>query len=196
MNDLAHFQLAAAEDGWLVGALLGDHVKGVLREADWSWPASWLTGVRLHRRVDAVTDRHPALEPCRASLPAAWRRYAGIILDVSLDHWLACHWSEFNQQPLAAFEQRVYRVLAEALPVLPDSARRRAESLVHYQPLADYRQWAMVPATMERIARRLSRSNPLPQAAEQLLQLWPSWEEPFAAFYTDLPRHLDINAGQ
>ena len=126
MNDLAHFQLAAADDGWLVGALLGDHVKGLLRDGD--WPEDWLTGMRLHRRIDAVTDRHPALEPCRASLPAAWRRYAGIIIDISLDHWLARHWTEVHPQPLTSFEQRVYRVLGEALPDLPGSARQRAQA--------------------------------------------------------------------
>lgn len=190
MNDLAHFQLAAAHDGWLVGALLGDHIKGPLRAGD--WPPSWLTGIRLHRRIDAVTDHHPILADCRASLPAELRRYAGIIVDVCIDHWLANHWAEVHPQPLPEFEQRVYGVLETALPGMPAGARRRTEALIRYQPLGHYRDWETVSAALTRISQRLSRPNPLATAAGQLAALWPQWQQPFARFYADLPRHLNV----
>lgn len=188
MNDLAHFHLAAATDGLLVGALLGDHVKGILRDGE--WPESWLAGIRLHRRIDAVADHHPALEPCRASLPPTLRRYAGIILDVSLDHWLAIHWPSVSAQPLPEFEQRVYRVLADALPRLPESARQHAEMLIQHQPLQSYRDWEMVPTMLGHISKRLAHNNPLGKMAHSLRPLWPHWQQPFANFYADLPRAL------
>jgi len=175
----------------MVGALLGDHVKGVLREGD--WPDSWLAGIRLHRRIDALTDRHPALDPCRESLPPEWRRYGGLLIDVCLDHWLACHWSEVSDEPLAPFAQRVYQVLDQALPELPPSARRHASLLIRHQPLQDYRHRDMVIATLERIGRRLSRPNPLHRSREVLAPRWELWRLPMARFYRELPGQLELS---
>lgn len=188
MNELAHFQLAAADDGLLVGALLGDYVKGPLRADE--WPPGWLAGIRLHRRIDAVTDAHPLLDDCRASLPPELRRYAGIILDVALDHWLARNWRSVHPEPLERFEARVYLALETALADLPAQAARRTEALLRHRPLGHYRNWSMLETALTHIGARLTRRNPLPAAAPQVAALWPQWQQPFQRFYRALPAEL------
>lgn len=188
MNELAHFQLAAAKDGWLVGALLGDYVKGPLRENE--WPDTWLEGIRLHRRIDALTDNHPLLTPIRDDLPPELRRYAGILVDVTLDHWLARHWDRIHPDPLRHFTQHVYRVLEAARPDMPPAAARRAGALIRHQPLGHYRDWSMVCAALARISQRLTRDNPLDQAARIIKPLQSSWGQRFEAFYPVLAAEL------
>ena len=45
MNYLAHFHLAGSDNGLIVGALLGDYVKGPLTE---QYSAEFLNGIILH----------------------------------------------------------------------------------------------------------------------------------------------------
>jgi acyl carrier protein phosphodiesterase len=70
--------------------------------------------VRLHRRVDAATDRHQVMRREREAFIAGERRYAGIVLDLAADHALAQTWSDFHPQPLADFAQRCAEALADA----------------------------------------------------------------------------------
>ena len=71
MNYLAHFHLAARlasergeeGDGLLIGALLGDYVKGPLRG---DYPDDWEEGIRLHRRTYRQSPHYQRL-PARLS---------------------------------------------------------------------------------------------------------------------------------
>ncbi|NCF19921.1 MAG: ACP phosphodiesterase, partial [Haliea sp.] len=100
MNFLAHFHLAWPDAGLVAGGLEGDYYKGPLRG---DLPAAIERGVRLHRAIDAYTDRHPVLEQLRRQFPERLRRYAGILIDISFDHYLSRHWSSFSDIPLGEF---------------------------------------------------------------------------------------------
>lgn len=183
MNYLAHFHLAQADDDWIVGALLGDFVKGPLRG---SWPAGWEQGVRLHRRIDARSDSHPLRRTAAETLPPHYRRYAGIVLDVCCDHWLSRQWRLFHPEPLPQFAARVYAVLQRHRGQLPEPAARMAARLIEHDVLGIFGRWDTVAATLERVGHRLRRANPLADAGTELQPLLPALEAHFAAFYSDL----------
>ena len=46
-------------------------------------------GIDLHRAIDVFTDSHDEVLAARELLPAPFRRYAGILLDMWFDHCLA-----------------------------------------------------------------------------------------------------------
>lgn len=183
MNYLAHFHLAQASDDWIVGALLGDFVKGPLRGA---WPAGWEQGMRLHRRIDAVSDRHPLRQQMAQTLPQSYRRYAGILLDVYGDYVLSRHWALFNDEPLAVFKTRVYGLLARHRDALPPPAARMATRLIDYDVLGIYHRWDTVAGTLERIGTRLRGDNPLRDAAAALESHQRELDENFLLFYPQL----------
>lgn len=60
MNHLAHIVLAGTDEGLRLGAFLGDHVKGRADLDD--LPSGWAAGVVLHRRIDSLSDAHPAVQ--------------------------------------------------------------------------------------------------------------------------------------
>ncbi len=190
MNDLAHFHLAAchgAADA-LIGALLGDYLKGPLDSA-WPehWPQRWRAGVLLHRRIDAYCDSHPVLAAQRRTFSPRMRRFGGIVLDVGMDHLLARHWSRFHPgQELPAFAAGVYAALEPVLPLLPEAAHRRARRIIRHDALSHFRHREAVPATLARIGERLSRPTPLLDAGPEFERLLPQIERSFLDFYPQL----------
>lgn len=180
MNYLAHFQLAWPEEGLVVGALEGDYLKGPL---DGALPAPIEQGVRLHRAIDAFTDQHPLMAALRREFPAPLRRYAGILIDLSFDHFLSRHWADYSDQPHGDFNDRVYASLHRNQHHLSPPARRMYSRMREYDLLDRYRHWETIPATAARIGERFRRGNPFLQAADQLEPVRPRLERGFHEFY-------------
>lgn len=103
MNFLAHLWLADRTRTSLAGSVLGDVVRGSDLSA---YPGDIAEGIRLHRTVDAATDRHPLSVELRSHFAAGERRYAGIVLDLAADHVLAAGWAGYHAEPLDAFAGR------------------------------------------------------------------------------------------
>jgi acyl carrier protein phosphodiesterase len=183
VNYLAHFHLARADDGWIAGALLGDYIKGPLA-AD--WPSPLRHGIQLHRRIDAFTDTHPLRLEFARHLPDNCRRYAGIVLDVCCDHWLSVHWARFEAQSLPDFSARIYAVLQANLMQMPAPAARMAQRLAEHDVLLQYRDAAVVAATLERIGWRLRNDNPLRAIGAELDAYLAAAEPIFSELYPQL----------
>lgn len=195
MNYLAHFHLAdavASTTGYngqalLIGGLLGDFVKGPLKGA---LPLDWEVGIRLHRRIDALTDAHPLTRQCLDDLPPAYRRYGGIMLDLCFDHCLSRQWSAFHRAPLAHFNRRAYdQVLAQA-DRFPRAASRQIGVLAQHDVLSGMADWARIEAMLGRIGQRIVRANPLAECGPVLARQLPVIEARFLELYPQLLANL------
>jgi len=183
MNYLAHFHLAWPDEGLVAGGLEGDYYKGPLRG---ELPAAIERGVRLHRAIDAYTDNHPQIRQLRRDFPPSLRRYAGILIDLSFDHYLSRHWSDFSDIPLPAFNDEVYRTLQSNAEHLSEGSRRMLRRLVDYDILGLYHDWETVPASAARIGERFKRHNPFTDLERELAPARDRLEQAFLAFYPDL----------
>ncbi|SFF27089.1 Acyl carrier protein phosphodiesterase [Fontimonas thermophila] len=166
MNFLAHLWLAERTGTSLAGAILGDVVRGADLSA---YPPELALGIRLHRRIDARTDRHPQIRALRSGFAAGARRYAGIVIDLACDHALAADWSSHSAEPLAVFCQRAAVAVARqarwfeyAGGCAPDAERFAAL-------LRSYAEPSGIDQAFARIARRLRAPAPLLAAASD----WP-----------------------
>ncbi|MCB1678373.1 MAG: DUF479 domain-containing protein [Halioglobus sp.] len=185
MNYLAHFHLAWPDPGLVAGGLEGDFYKGTLRG---ELPAALERGVRLHRAIDAYTDRHPLVHRLRREFPPDLRRYAGILVDLCFDHYLSVHWQTFANIPMEEFKQAVYGHLREHESALSHGSRTLLQGMVRYDILGGYLDWDSVPAGAARIGQRLRRDNPLGAVATTLVPLRDSLERTFLDFYPELQR--------
>lgn len=182
MNHLAHFHLAAGCEHLVVGALLGDYLKGPLCGA---LPAALERGVRLHRRIDALTDADHDLRALRAGFAGPGRRLAGIVLDVFLDYLLTRHWQRFATTPLPAFAAGVCATLDRHRDVLPPPARRQAGRIVEHELLLRYGEQAIVDGTLEHLGARLGRSDAM---RVTVARAWERIDEVEAVFLALYPR--------
>ncbi len=183
MNFLAHFHLAWPDAGLIAGGLEGDFVKGPLRGA---LPPHLERGIKLHRAVDAFTDGHSLIQHLRQCLPPDLRRYAGILIDLSFDHYLSRHWSDFSDIPLTDFNSEVYRTLTAQQFILSEGGRRMLARLVEFDVLGLYLQWDNVLASATRIGERFQRSNPFLDLERQLSPAQDTLEQAFLNFYPQL----------
>jgi acyl carrier protein phosphodiesterase len=169
---------------------MGDFVKGLLPAG---LQPDLAAGVALHRRIDSFADRHPAFQRSRERVSPARRRYAGIMVDLFYDHFLALRWDEFGPGELAAFSAQTYALLTERHQELPEKLAALLPFMIRGDWLTSYRQPENVALALDRMAeKRLSRPNPLAGAGMELLADYAGFESDFRAF---LPDALAFTAG-
>ncbi|NND43886.1 MAG: DUF479 domain-containing protein [Xanthomonadales bacterium] len=189
MNFLAHLHLARGDDELMLGALLGDFVRG--RRELWSWPAGIRNGIRLHRKIDRFTDHSRQVKSLRAEFGQPFRRYCGIIIDLAFDHELARNWHLYSTIPLVEFDRQVRAVLAPFEEQLP-------ERLLRFMAYADrrglfeaYRDEDEMLFSLAGIGTRLTRENPLHRAGEIWPDIRPAIRESCASFYPEAQSRVD-----
>ena len=179
MNYLAHLYLSEPnEDAWL-GSLLGDFVKGPL---DGRYGTDITRAIALHRKIDSFTDAHPMVLRSKARVSAGRRRYAGIMIDMFYDHFLAKNWVEFHDEPIREFTARIYRVLHLRHALLPDRLQYMAPRMAQTDWLASYAEVDSIRTALDRMGRRLKRENRLLDSADELREHYAELESDFRIF--------------
>lgn len=186
MNYLAHFHLAYGSSDLIIGALLGDFVKGPLKGLRHQGIEN---GIRLHRKIDVFTDRHEIIRQCHQHFQPDFRRYAGIMTDVAFDHFLSKHWNDFHPQSMEDFSAEVFSAL-RADSNLPDGAQRMAEVLEYHKVFQHYQHWKTVDSALSNIGQRFKADNPMANAAAELHKHYSILEDTFLDFYQDLQKHV------
>lgn len=187
MNYLAHFQLSHGNNGLMIGALLGDVVKGPLKGKH---PCSWEQGIQLHRSIDAYTDSHTIIRNCCQLFPKPYRRFSGIMLDMAFDHFLTLHWREFHEENLPSFSTHIYQLLQQSK--LPEAGRKKAEHIIQHDLLNHYQDWSFIIDVIASIGGRMRVNNPLAQASEVLDEQYQQIEASFLSFYPQLQQQVDL----
>lgn len=185
MNFLAHAFLARDDIDLMLGSLMGDFVKGPL---DDQYAPAITRGLILHRRVDTYTDSHALVVRSRSRIGPERRRYAGILIDLFYDHYLARYWSDYSAMPLEQFTASVYASLLERPHLLPERLQRIAPSMAKTDWLGSYRSTEAVGEALNRIGTRFKRGNPLLGSIEELIANYEGLEEDFRAFFPEVVR--------
>lgn len=185
MNYLAHAFLAAPCDERMCGALIGDFAKGLDLAA---LPVAIADGVRAHRRVDRFTDDHPVVRRARARFTPPFRRFAGIIVDVAFDHYLARDFERIARRDLSEFTSSVYRALEANERFLPERLARVRPHMTEHDWLGSYAALENVGRALTGISRRMKRENPLGSALEQVRARRDELALDFAEFFPELRR--------
>ncbi|MBY0524681.1 MAG: ACP phosphodiesterase [Gemmataceae bacterium] len=153
MNWLAHVFLSEPDLDFRLGNLLADIVKGRDRHG---MSDAFLRGTRCHQVIDAFTDFHPVVHRSRARVRDAHGRFAGILVDVFYDHFLARDWDRYTSEPLHVFTSRFYASIQAQPVALPGEARMAVERMIADDRLGSYRQIEGIEASLLRISVRLS----------------------------------------
>ena len=188
MNFLAHLYLSKTFDDAMVGNLMADFVKGN--------PAGLhnrevCQGIALHRSIDTFTDAHPVVRESKARLSPTYRHYAGVIVDIFYDHFLAVHWGQFNGVPLPEFARAVYRLLNEKKPLLTDQMRMVAKYMQEQNWLVGYAQLAGIERVFQGMARRTRFVSGMERATEDLRRDYTYYEKEFFRYFPDLIRYVE-----
>lgn len=188
MNYLAHLYLAEVTGTSLVGNFLGDFVKGRLDKAN--LPTAVEFGVFMHRRIDVFTDAHPVVLRSRNRISKLRRRYAGIVIDMAYDHFLALNWSNYCNKPLPIFVGEFYSELENNSEYLPDTSKKIIPYLIQGNWLENYQSMAGITFGLNGISRRMNRrfnrENTLWDSSEEITGNFEELQKDFFEFFPEL----------
>lgn len=140
-------------------------------------------GIRRHREIDLFTDSHPVFLRSKARFTPPLRRFAGILVDVIYDHFLARDWMRFSPQPLRQFSDEFYAALVANRASIPAIAFERLEPMQADNWFCSYADIEGVETALRRISTRLSRPFDMSAGAAVLAENYAAFESDFAEFF-------------
>ena len=127
MNFLAHVQLSGGNAKLITGNLIADAYKGSSYK---SLTPEIQVGVRLHRKIDEITDTNPDVLAMKKIVAIYFNRYAAIALDVYFDHFLSVHWEKFNNSTLSEEIVKIHKCLVANYDHVNLKSREFLEKLI------------------------------------------------------------------
>jgi acyl carrier protein phosphodiesterase len=189
---LAHAFLSEPDIECRLGNLLADLVKGRDRAG---MTAAFLRGVQFHQAIDAFTDSHPVVQRSRARIAGEHRRFAGILVDVFYDHFLALDWERYSAESLDVFTARLYADLRAHPLRLPAEVQAVADRMLDEDFLGSYRRIEGIEAALRRVSLRLEarvgRAFGLEKAVSELQANFQGLGSDFAEFFPLLQAHVE-----
>jgi acyl carrier protein phosphodiesterase len=183
MNFLAHLYLSGDDNKIAIGNFIGDFVKGAEIE---KYDSRIKTGIKLHRAIDEYTDNHPLVLSSKDKLRKKYRHYAGVILDIFFDHFLALNWNQFHPQPLRKFIDDQYSLLQTNKPILPSRTQQMLPFMVSNDWLFNYQYFEGIQQVMNGMARRTKFHSKMEESVVELKLHHASFQEDFLAFFPEL----------
>lgn len=143
-------------------------------------------GILLHRAIDSYTDAHPVFRQSTKRLHPVYHHYAGVIVDIFYDHFLAKNWTLYHNEPLTEYVGNFYKSLKANYSVLSDGTK-------HMMPHMISNDWLMSYATTDGIAKiltqmdhRTKHKSGMKNSINELLEFYTEFEEEFTNFFISL----------
>ena len=140
----------------------------------------------MHRKVDIYTDSHAVVRSSKSLVCADRRRFAGVLVDVFYDHFLAKNWLEYSQLPLREFSRNAYKVLQDNRDILPESLQQVLPKIIAYDWLNSNKEIDGIDHALKRISARINWTNNLADGIEDLTVNYQQIESDFRAFFPNL----------
>lgn len=181
---------AIVDDAWqrslIAGGFLGDFLKG---RVPTEMPEPLALGVRLHRRIDAYSNRQAMIRRSCDRFPTELRRFAPIFVDIIADHLLATSWSTHHAAPLTDFTGSTYSSIDEHRDWLSESGREFLDYASASDLFARYQDWSVIERALHSVARRIRRPELGPLAAAVSLDLYQELTRDFEDYFPDILDH-------
>jgi len=188
LNFLAHTYLSGCNEEIIVGNFMGDYVKGKNYN---QFPELVRKGILIHRDIDTYTDMHPITRRSKLRISPRYHKYAGIIIDIFYDHFLASLWDDFSSLSLQEFVNRTYDLLKRNYKVLPEAIKRWFPTFLENNWMMAYQSVEGIELVLERMAANTSLPNHAGYAVEVLSERYDSFKSDFLEFFPSIIRFLE-----
>lgn len=190
MNFLAHLYLSGDSDEIKLGNFIGDYVKG---NKHLKYPEMVAYGIRMHRSIDSFTDQHQDVREFISILKPGYGRYAGIVADVFLDHFLASNWNDYSPYTLHRFSKQAHAVFLSNFMLLPFRVKQFLPFLIQHKRLESYAQRDSMFQVLEIMSRRTSLPANSQWALEVLHQEYDRFEALFRSFFANITDYVETD---
>ncbi len=182
MNFLAHIYLSYNHPEIEIGNFIADSVKG---NNYLEYPNRIKEGIILHRKIDTFTDTHPIIRSAKDYF-SEYNHYAGVILDIVLDHFLAKNWSYFHDLPLLDFTHNFYNLLEHNWKYLPKRVQQFYPNMKSQNWLYMYQSIPGITDILYQMNRRTNNISKMNFSVIELRKFYTEIEESFFLFFKEL----------
>ncbi|MDL2144180.1 acyl carrier protein phosphodiesterase [Flavobacterium tructae] len=184
MNFLAHIYLSGENDLIKIGNFMADGIRGKQFE---HFPEDVQKGILLHRFIDTYTDSHDVFRQSTKRLHEKYHHYAGVIVDIVYDHFLAKNWEKYSDEKLDRFVNQFYRSLHENYPILTEKTQDMMPYMIKQNWLLSYQTVEGIHQILTQMDRRRSKNQSNMQfASAELKEFYPEFEREFTLFFEDM----------
>lgn len=183
MNFLAHIYLSGDNDLIKIGNFMADGIRGKQYE---NFPLDIQKGIVLHRAIDTYTDAHPLFRQSTKRLHTNYHHYAGVIVDVFYDHFLAKNWNSYSNEKLEDFVARFYQSLDKNIDILSDKTRNFMPYMIQHNWLVSYQTVEGITKILTQMDSRTNNQSKMRFANTELVKFYSEFENEFTLFFKDL----------
>ncbi len=183
MNFLAHLYLSENNTNIMIGNFIADSIRG--NQFAHLHPEIQ-KGIKLHREIDTFTDAHKIVRKSKRRLNKRYGLYAGVVIDIFYDHYLAKNWDLYSAIPLDLYVDQVYELLQSNYDILPEKTQYMLPFMIEHNWLYNYQFTEGIQRVMNGMNRRTKNRAQMNLAIEDLLALDAQFQEDFTAFFEEL----------
>jgi acyl carrier protein phosphodiesterase len=200
MNWLAHIFLSEPNVESRLGNLLGDLVKG--KDLDDINP-NLRQGMARHYAIsqgegfanDKFTDSHPVVKISKQRIDRNYSKFAGILIDIFYDHFLAKNWELYSYYRLSDFTAEIYASFQNYQGDIPALAKQKISQIIEEDWLTSYQHLSGVENALgridDRIKARMGDKIKLVDAMKILEREYTTLETDFNLFFPELQQHIE-----
>jgi acyl carrier protein phosphodiesterase len=183
MNFLAHIYLSGENDLIKIGNFMADGIRGKQFE---HFPEDVQKGILLHRFIDTYTDSHDVFRTSTKRLHDRYHHYAGVIVDIVYDHFLAKNWTKYSDEELEHFVKRFYHSLHDNYEILTEKTQGLMPYMIERNWLVSYRTTEGIQHILTQMDRRSKNISQMQFAVEELIEFYDEFEEEFTLFFEEM----------
>ena len=183
MNFLAHIYLSGESDELKIGNFIGDFVKASDME---NYSKTINQGIEMHWAIDEFTDQHLIVQKSKDRLRPKYGHYAGVIVDIYYDHYLARNWKNYHSQDLRIYVNNQYRMLESHISILPKKVVHMLPFMIQHDWLYNYQYFDGIERVMHGMANRSSFNSKMDESVLELKKYHREFEKEFEEFFVEL----------
>jgi acyl carrier protein phosphodiesterase len=183
MNFLAHIYLSGDNDLIKIGNLMADGIRGKHFEG---YPLDIQKGIILHRFIDTYTDAHLVFRKSTKRLHEKYHHYAGVIVDVFYDHFLAKNWNHYSEENLELYVARFYQSLQDNYDLLSERTKGMMPYMLNQNWLVSYQTTEGINRILTQMDSRTKNESKMRFATHELIEYYTDFEQEFTTFFEDL----------
>ena len=183
MNYLAHIFLSGDNELVKIGNFMADGIRGKDYE---KFHPDIKKGILLHREIDTYTDAHPVFRKSTKRLHAKYHHYAGVIIDVYYDHFLAKNWNRYTDGSLRLYVSNFYKSLEKNYDHLTPRTKQILPIMLDHNWLMSYATAEGISNILVQMDRRTGNRSQMRFASEDLMNSYKHFEYEFQIFFEEL----------
>ncbi|AWI26236.1 acyl carrier protein phosphodiesterase [Flavobacterium pallidum] len=183
MNFLAHIYLSGDNDLMKIGNFMADGIRGKHFE---EFPEGVRKGILLHREIDTYTDAHPIWRESTKKLHERYHHYAGVIVDVFYDHFLAKNWNKYSTETLEDFTDGFYKILIAHYDILTEKTKAMMPYMIRHNWLLSYRTLQGMERILTQMDHRTGDKSNMRFAHLELRRHYDAFEKEFTEYFVEL----------